>query len=77
MPLIGRWGVNTVKTLKLEKGGGCMTPTSYGGTDPGGVLVSYPENFLTGMKPGRLRFNTSANNTTEHASNLMACMVPF
>jgi len=25
---IGRWGVNTVKTLRFEKGGGCMTPPS-------------------------------------------------
>jgi len=23
---IGRWGFNTVKTIKFKKGGGCMTP---------------------------------------------------
>jgi len=27
-------GVNTVKTLKLEKGGGCMTPPVAGGAAP-------------------------------------------
>jgi len=28
------WGVNRVKTQKFEKGGECMTPSSYGGATP-------------------------------------------
>jgi len=32
---IGRWGVNTVKTLKFEKGGGVHNPpSSYRGATP-------------------------------------------
>jgi len=31
---IGRRGVNTVKTITFKKGGGCMTPTFYGGAAP-------------------------------------------
>jgi len=32
------WRVNTVKTLKFEKGGGCKTPSSYGGGAPVSAL---------------------------------------
>jgi len=40
---IRRGEVNTVKILKFEKGGGCMTPppSSYGGTVPGEGVRTY------------------------------------
>jgi len=38
--LEGRWGFNTVKTLKCEKGGGCLTP-------PPGLMVTQPLHFVS------------------------------
>jgi len=48
---IGRWvgGVNKVKTLEFEKGGGCkpLPPSYYSGAAPGYIDdITYSQQFI-------------------------------